>query len=50
MMSGPELVALRQAAGQYTNGPDEFDDVNTDWQDMLYENSMITNHSVGVSG
>lgn len=50
MMSGPELVALREAAGQFTNGPDEADDINTNWQDLLYENSMITNHNLGVNG
>ena len=50
MMDGPQLVALRAAAGQYTNGPDESDDVNTNWQDMMYENSMITNHNIGVTG
>ncbi|MCX2837961.1 TonB-dependent receptor [Salinimicrobium sp. MT39] len=50
MMSGPELVALREAANQYENGADEMDDVNTDWQDLMYENSLITNHNLGVSG
>lgn len=50
MMEGPDFVALREAAGQFSNGPDESDDVNTDWQDLLYENSVITNHNLGVSG
>jgi len=50
MMNGPDFVTLREAAGRFTNGPDEADDVNTDWQDLLYENSMIANHNVGVSG
>ncbi|GHA36828.1 SusC/RagA family TonB-linked outer membrane protein [Salinimicrobium marinum] len=50
MMSGPEFVALREAAGLFENGPDESDDVNTNWQDLLYEDSMITNHNIGVSG
>ncbi len=50
MMDGPEFVALREAAGQFENGPDEFDDVNTDWQDLLYENGMIVNHNLGVQG
>ncbi len=50
MMSGSELVALREAANQYENGADEMDDVNTDWQDLMYENSLITNHNLGVSG
>ncbi|MDT0643570.1 TonB-dependent receptor [Zunongwangia sp. F363] len=50
MMSGPEFVALREAAGRYENGQDEFNDIDTDWQDLFYENSLITNHNLGVSG
>lgn len=37
MMNGPEFVALRKAAGLYTtNGADESDDVNTNWQDLFF--------------
>lgn len=50
MMDGPDFVELRETAGMFNNGPDEADDVNTDWQDLLYENSMIQNHNIGVSG
>jgi TonB-linked SusC/RagA family outer membrane protein len=50
MMNGPELVALRKAAGLYSNSLDESDNVNTDWQDLLYRKGMITSHDVGVSG
>jgi len=50
MMNGPEFVALRKAAGQYTNALDESDDVNTDWQDLLYRTGMQTSHDLGVSG
>ncbi|GAB4415100.1 MAG: hypothetical protein OHK0039_23520 [Bacteroidia bacterium] len=50
MMGGPEFVALRQAADQYTNGVDEADNVNTDWQDLLYRNGVFTNHNLGISG
>jgi len=50
MMSGPQLRDLRQAAGMFSNGADEFDDNDTNWQDLLYENSIITNHSLGVTG
>src|SRR4051794_19603821 len=32
MMNGPEFIALRKAAGKFTNGVDESDSVNTDWQ------------------
>jgi len=50
MMNGPEFMALRQAAGQYTNALDESDDVDTDWQDLLYKSGTITSHELGVSG
>jgi TonB-linked SusC/RagA family outer membrane protein len=52
MMSGPEFVKLRAAAGIYTtNGVDESDDVNTNWQDLFYrKTSTIQNHYVGISG
>jgi len=50
MMDGPEFVALRAAAGQYSNGVDESDDINTDWQDLLYRTAMLASHDVGVSG
>jgi len=54
MMSGPELFALRQAAGpgQFAGqlGPDEAEGVDTDWQDLLYKTGITTNHNIGVSG
>jgi TonB-dependent starch-binding outer membrane protein SusC len=50
MMNGPEFVALRKAAGQYTNALDEANDVNTDWQDMLYKTGIQMNHDLGISG
>lgn len=50
MMNGPELLALRKAANMYTNGVDEADDINTDWQDLFYRTGMVNSHDVGVSG
>ena len=50
MMNGPEFVALRAASNQFKNTIDEADDVNTDWQDLLYKNGTISNHDLGVSG
>lgn len=50
MMTGPEFVALRTAANQYTNGPDEVNDVNTDWQDLFYKDGMVTDHTISISG
>ena len=50
MMNGPEFVALRKAAGMYTNGPDENDSINTDWQSLLYRTAFVTNHELSVAG
>lgn len=50
MMSGPEFVKLRQEAGMYSNALDEADNVNTDWQDLLYRTGTVTSHDIGISG
>ncbi len=50
MMDGPEFVALRAASGRYTNGPDEFDNVNTDWQDLFFRDGSQTSHDIGLNG
>lgn len=50
MMNASEFIELRKAAGQFTNGVDESDDVNTDWQDLFYKPGMVTSHDIGVSG
>ncbi|MFD1871264.1 SusC/RagA family TonB-linked outer membrane protein [Hymenobacter bucti] len=50
MMNGPEFVALRKAAGIYTNSLDEADDVNVDWQDLLYRTGIQNNQNVGLNG
>ena len=51
MMNGPEFAALRDAAGKYeTDGIDESRDVNTDWQDLLYRDGIMSSHDIGVSG
>ena len=46
MMNGPEFVALRKAANLFSNDLDESDNVNTDWQDLLYRNGIVTDHSI----
>ncbi|PZX10642.1 hypothetical protein LX69_03312 [Breznakibacter xylanolyticus] len=48
-MNGSEFVALR-ATGTYQNTLDESNDVNTDWQDLLYKTGMVTSHDIGVNG
>lgn len=50
MMNGPQFVALRAAAGQYTNGQDEDNSLNTDWQDLFYKTGMVTDHNISLSG
>jgi len=56
MMTGPEFVALRKYANtmpkakQYINTLDESDDVDTDWQDLLYRTGTVNNHDVSIAG
>lgn len=50
LMDGPQFVALRKAANQYTNGTDEFDNINTNWQKLYYKPAMMTSHDVGLTG
>lgn len=50
MMNGSEFAALRAAAGKYNNGPDEANDVDTDWQDLLYRTAMVSSNDVSVNG
>lgn len=57
MMDGPQFAKLRSyaiPAGNttplYSNGADENNGVNTDWQSLFYKPAMMTSHDVGVSG
>lgn len=57
MMTGNELYQLRKDAGMYmdtegnpTMGLDEAQGVNTDWQDLMFKNSLTMNHNVSISG
>jgi len=52
MMSGPEFVALRAASlMKYNNTLDESNDVNTDWQKMIFrKTAAVTSHDVSLSG
>ena len=50
MMDGPKFVALRAARGQYTNGQDESNELNTDWQDLFYKTGLVTDHNLSLSG
>jgi TonB-linked SusC/RagA family outer membrane protein len=50
MMDGPEFVAIRAASGRYSNGPDELDNVNTDWQDLFFRNGNEMSHDISLNG
>lgn len=50
MMDGPQFIALRAARNQYTNGPDEMNELNTDWQDLFYKTGIVTDHNISLSG
>ena len=50
MMEGEKYVQMRKLAGKFTNGLDERDDVNTDWQDMFFQTGVSHSHDLTVSG
>jgi TonB-linked SusC/RagA family outer membrane protein len=51
MMNGTDFIALRKAANIYTtNGTDEDNSINTDWQSMFYRTGIQTNHDISVTG
>ncbi len=50
MMNGSEFAALRKAAGILSNGTDEADNINTDWQDLFYRTGTLNSHDVTLSG
>lgn len=54
VFNAQEFQALRQVAGYTTLSPDETAGLaagtNTNWQDHLYNNGSITNHSLGIAG
>lgn len=50
MMNGKQLVELRRIANKYQNGPDESDETDTDWQDLMYDKGIVTSHDMVVRG
>lgn len=57
MMNGDELYQLRKDAGVYkdtegnpTMGLDEKQGNNTDWQDLMFKNSLTMNHNLSITG
>jgi len=49
MMNGAEFAAMRKMT-TYANTLDESNDVNTDWQDLLYRTGVVQNHNLNLSG
>ena len=50
MMDGPKYAEMRKYAGKFENSLDESDDMNTDWQGLLYRTGMVNSHDVSVAG
>lgn len=51
MMNAAEFKELRKIAGRIpSNGVDEDDNVETDWQDLYYRQGIVTNHDIAVTG
>lgn len=51
MMNAQEFIALRKEAAIYTApGLDESDDVDIDWQDLMFQKGLVTDHSISVVG
>lgn len=50
MMSGSDYVAMRAAAGKFTNSADENDSYDNDWQDSYYRTGVVRNHELSVKG
>lgn len=50
MMEGAKYAEMRKYAGKFQNGLDESDDTNTDWQDLMFRDGMVTSHDVSVAG
>lgn len=53
LMNGAQLKKLREVSGAYqpvyTNG-DEEEGMDTNWQDLLFENGFTTNQEISVNG
>lgn len=49
-MQGEKFVQMRKMAGRYNNSIMESDDVNTDWQDMIYRTGYTQNYELSVVG
>lgn len=51
MMNGPQLLALRKAAGMFSNGSSENPNTNTNWQKLFYRPSAaVLNQNLNIEG
>jgi TonB-linked SusC/RagA family outer membrane protein len=54
MMNAEEFIAWREEAkkngASWTDGADEDRSLDTDWQDLMFKNGIVTNHDLSVSG
>lgn len=50
MMNGKKFAELRKLANKFTNGLDEDDNTDTDWQDLMYRTGIVTSHDASVQG
>ena len=53
MMDGPTFSKMRKYANvpaYVNNAADEFDNMNTDWQDLYFKTGSVNSHDVGITG
>ena len=50
MMKGEKYTEMRKMAGKFSNGVDEIDGTDTDWQDLYYQTGISHSHDVTVNG
>lgn len=50
MMDGQKYAEMREYAGLFENSLEEDNSTNTDWQDLMYKDGMVTNHDISVTG
>ena len=50
MMNGSKFAEMRKLAGKFENSVDESDDVDTDWQDLMFGPALMQNYALSVKG
>ena len=49
MMNGSKFAEMRKLAGKFENSVDESDDVDTDWQDLMFGPALMQNYALSVN-